>query len=75
MVGASRRYDGPMGKSDRAFCLGLLATLWAFGIISALWLNAFLVVMLLLLLVTITNRVHRGVDESLSDNTDKTKHG
>ena len=24
MVGASRRYDGPMGKSDRAFCFGVL---------------------------------------------------
>jgi len=27
-VGASRRYDGPMGKSDRAFVFGALA-LWA----------------------------------------------
>jgi CDP-diacylglycerol--glycerol-3-phosphate 3-phosphatidyltransferase len=25
LVGASRRYDGPMGKSDRAFVFGLLA--------------------------------------------------
>ena len=24
-VGASRRYDGPMGKSDRAFAFGALA--------------------------------------------------
>lgn len=27
-VGASRRYDGPMGKSDRAFAVGAIA-LWA----------------------------------------------
>ena len=27
MVGASRRYDGPMGKSDRAFVFGALG-LW-----------------------------------------------
>ena len=27
-VGASRRYDGPMGKSDRAFAVGALA-MWA----------------------------------------------
>ena len=27
MIGASRRYDGPMGKSDRAFVFGTLA-LW-----------------------------------------------
>ncbi len=31
MVGASRRYDGPMGKSDRAFILGVLATGIALG--------------------------------------------
>ncbi len=24
MVGAERRYDGPMGKSDRAFVFGIL---------------------------------------------------
>jgi CDP-diacylglycerol--glycerol-3-phosphate 3-phosphatidyltransferase len=27
-VGASRRYDGPMGKSDRAFAVGAIA-FWA----------------------------------------------
>jgi CDP-diacylglycerol--glycerol-3-phosphate 3-phosphatidyltransferase len=27
-IGASRRYDGPMGKSDRAFYVGAIA-LWA----------------------------------------------
>ncbi|MCH3703181.1 CDP-alcohol phosphatidyltransferase family protein, partial [Campylobacter lari] len=31
MVGASRRYDGPMGKSDRAFVIGGLGLLLAFG--------------------------------------------
>src|SRR3974390_1755016 len=30
-VGASRRYDGPMGKSDRAFIFGALGLLLAFG--------------------------------------------
>jgi CDP-diacylglycerol--glycerol-3-phosphate 3-phosphatidyltransferase len=33
-VGASRRYDGPMGKSDRAFVLGAVA-LWI-GLVGAL---------------------------------------
>ena len=32
-VGASRRYDGPMGKSDRAFVFGALAC----GSASAAW--------------------------------------
>lgn len=31
-IGASRRYDGPMGKSDRAFAFGLLALLLGLGV-------------------------------------------
>ncbi len=31
-IGASRRYDGPMGKSDRAFVFGLVALLLALGV-------------------------------------------
>ena len=30
-IGAARRYDGPMGKSDRAFFFGLLALLLGLG--------------------------------------------
>jgi CDP-diacylglycerol--glycerol-3-phosphate 3-phosphatidyltransferase len=31
-IGATRRYDGPMGKSDRAFVFGLLALLLGLGV-------------------------------------------
>ncbi len=31
MIGAPRRYDGPLGKSDRAFAFGLLAVLIGLG--------------------------------------------
>ena len=31
-IGASRRYDGPMGKSDRAFVFGALALLLGCGV-------------------------------------------
>ncbi|MBX3597471.1 MAG: CDP-alcohol phosphatidyltransferase family protein [Rhizobiaceae bacterium] len=31
-LGAGRRYDGPFGKSDRAFAIGLIALLLAFGV-------------------------------------------
>ena len=63
MVGASRRYDGPLGKSDRAFVFGALG-LWA-GLGGALpepvaWLMPALA---LLLVVTIINRVRRGLAE------------
>ena len=64
MVGASRRYDGPMGKSDRAFVFGLLATLWPLNWLSTFWFNTILVITLLLLLITIINRVRRGLAES-----------
>ena len=62
-VGASRRYDGPLGKSDRAFVFGALG-LWA-GLGGALpelasWLMPALA---LLLVVTIVNRVRRGLAE------------
>lgn len=39
MVGASRRYDGPMGKSDRAFVVGALGLCLAFGWADARWIE------------------------------------
>lgn len=35
MVGGERRYDGPMGKSDRAFVIGALGFLIGLGVIGA----------------------------------------
>ncbi|WP_042886004.1 CDP-alcohol phosphatidyltransferase family protein [Cupriavidus necator] len=64
LAGASRRYDGPLGKSDRAFAVGAIA-LWAglglgFGAVASwLWLA-----LSLLSLFTIANRVRRGVAEA-----------
>ncbi|HZX16457.1 MAG TPA: CDP-alcohol phosphatidyltransferase family protein [Pseudomonas sp.] len=64
MVGASRRYDGPMGKSDRAFCFGVLGAGVACGLLSAAWLNGLLAVILALLLYTLYNRVRQGLAEA-----------
>ncbi|MEO6675818.1 MAG: CDP-alcohol phosphatidyltransferase family protein [Pseudomonas sp.] len=63
MVGASRRYDGPMGKSDRAFVLGVLATGIALGWINALWINVVFGVVAVLLAYTLVNRVRQGLKE------------
>lgn len=63
MVGASRRYDGPMGKSDRAFCFGVLGAGVASGLLPASWINGLLAVILLLLLATLVNRVRQGLAE------------
>lgn len=64
LAGASRRYDGPMGKSDRAFAFGVLGTGVAFGLLSATWINGLLLVILLLSLYTLYNRVRQGLIET-----------
>lgn len=64
MVGASRRYDGPMGKSDRALCFGALA-LWVGGG-GALpgWTVALMIIFAALLALTVANRVRAGLAEA-----------
>jgi CDP-diacylglycerol--glycerol-3-phosphate 3-phosphatidyltransferase len=37
LVSDTRRYDGPMGKSDRAFVVGLVALLLGCGVPAGLW--------------------------------------
>ncbi len=63
-IGAGRRYDGPMGKSDRAFLFGVIGLLAGLSVplVGALvWVwggtAAFLV-------VTIVNRVRKGLAET-----------
>jgi CDP-diacylglycerol--glycerol-3-phosphate 3-phosphatidyltransferase len=62
-LGGSRRYDGPMGKSDRAFVFGLLALLIGCGIEPGRWCGILLLVTALLAAWTVVNRVRRGVAE------------
>ena len=62
-IGASRRYDGPMGKSDRAFVFGILALLLAFGMVPGRWSDIFLGVVAILSLVTIINRSAKALKE------------
>jgi len=62
-VGASRRYDGPMGKSDRAFVFGALALLVVCGVPAGQWLTAVLGIVAALLVVTIVNRARRALAE------------
>ena len=56
MLGGERRYDGPLGKSDRAFAFGLLAVLIGAGLAPGMWTTAYLAVLLALGLLTIFNR-------------------
>jgi len=62
-IGASRRYDGPMGKSDRAFVFGLLALLLGLGVETGWWMNAGLGVVALLTAWTVINRCRKALAE------------
>lgn len=75
-IGASRRYDGPMGKSDRAFVLGTVAFLAGIGpqpgtrldnllgLRPGTWLDVFLGIVAVLLVVTIINRAAKALRET-----------
>ena len=61
MVGGERRYDGPMGKSDRAFVFGALG-LWV-GLTPALpdWLCWLMPAIAILILLNIFKRIRSGI--------------
>jgi phosphatidylglycerophosphate synthase len=61
MVGAERRYDGPMGKSDRALVFGLLGLWFGLGGPDGVWLDVVLAAVAVLLAVTVVNRARRVV--------------
>ena len=63
-IGASRRYDGPMGKSDRAFWIGLIALLLGLGVPRSPWVPWAEAVIVTLLVVTIANRARRALAEA-----------
>jgi CDP-diacylglycerol--glycerol-3-phosphate 3-phosphatidyltransferase len=65
-IGATRRYDGPMGKSDRAFAFGLLALLLGLGTPAGRWLDVVQWLIVGLLFWTIGNRARRALTESSS---------
>lgn len=62
-IGASRRYDGPMGKSDRAFVFGLIGLLLGLGVPSGRWLSIAQGVLIVLLIQTVWNRAKRALAE------------
>lgn len=64
LINAPRRYDGPFGKSDRAMAFGLLAVLLGVGLVPGLWTSVYLGVLLVLAVLTVTNRARRIVAEA-----------
>ncbi len=64
MIGSPRRYDGPLGKSDRAFAFGLLAALIGIGIAPGRWSTLYLAALLLLSALTVLNRARAVVADA-----------
>ncbi len=63
-VGASRRYDGPMGKSDRALAFGALGLAVALGYPLSPWLGLVVPALAVLTGWTVVNRVRAGLAEA-----------
>lgn len=63
-IGASRRYDGPFGKSDRAFVFGALALYVALGWPLPAWAGWLMPLLAALTAWTIVNRTRRAVVEA-----------
>ncbi len=64
MVGASRRYDGPMGKSDRAFVIGVIGLLLALGWVGGPGVDVAAAIVAALCLPTVWRRVGAGLREA-----------
>ena len=62
-IGATRRYDGPFGKSDRAVFFGLFGVLWAIGLMDG-WTAIYLVIGCALALWCLANRIRRALAEA-----------
>lgn len=62
-IGASRRYDGPMGKSDRAFVFGTAGLLLGLGITAGILFDIVFFIVVILLCWTIYNRARSSLKE------------
>jgi CDP-diacylglycerol--glycerol-3-phosphate 3-phosphatidyltransferase len=64
LTGASRRYDGPMGESDRALAFGALSLWIGLGFSLPRWAAySFSMALCVMLAITILNRVRKGLAE------------
>lgn len=59
-IGVARRYDGPMGKSDRAFVMGAMCFIIGLGL-TGMWVHIIMIAVNLLLAFTIYNRISKAL--------------
>lgn len=62
-IGASRRYDGPMGKSDRALVLGAAGLALGLGAPAARFMTPLLALVAALLVLTVVRRARGALRE------------
>jgi len=60
-AGTARRYDGPMGKSDRAVVFGALGLWIAIAKVLPSWIRWLIPVLVILLALTTANRIYRAI--------------
>ncbi len=63
-IGATRRYDGPFGKSDRALLIGALGLALGLGIPTGTWVAWLLWLATFLGLITIVRRIVSALSET-----------
>jgi len=59
-LNGERRYDGPMGKSDRVFVVGFIALLLGLGVEAGLWVDVLFGLATLLAVLSTYNRAMKG---------------
>jgi CDP-diacylglycerol--glycerol-3-phosphate 3-phosphatidyltransferase len=62
-IGASRRYDGPLGKSDRAFLFGVMGLLLGLRVQIERAIPFILIAMMVLLALTVLRRCRSALRE------------
>lgn len=61
-IGGSRRYDGPMGKSDRVFVVGSISLLLGLGVEAGVWVDWVFILATILAIISTYNRAIRGIE-------------
>ena len=61
VLGTPRRYDGPLGKSDRALVFGALGAWAGFRLPMPAWFGGLMPILALLLVATVVNRVRAAL--------------
>lgn len=61
VMGNERAYDGPMGKSDRAFLVGFICLILGIGVSASWWVNVLLIAAIALETITVINRAKKAL--------------